>query len=70
MPDYEAKPCVMWRKARIAARILRRQRQSHFPLVSRDIRLAGVLAQDSSVTDRLISQAGAWIEAHVRKASH
>jgi hypothetical protein len=69
MPAHEAKPCEMWRKARVAARILRRHR-SHFPLSRRDIRLADILARDDSVTDRLIAQASAWLEAHVANASH
>jgi hypothetical protein len=63
MPANEAKPCEIWRKARLAARILRRRR-GHLPLSGRDTRLAGILADDDAVTDRLISQADAWLEAH------
>jgi hypothetical protein len=62
----EAKPCEIWRKARVTARILRRHR-SHFPLSPRDIRLAGMLAGDASVSERLISQADAWLEAHAAR---
>lgn len=52
----------MWRKARIAARILRRNAQNQ-RLTGRDIRLAGILADDKEVTDRLITQAAAWLDA-------
>ena len=44
-----------WRKARIAARILLREEQGR--LTARDVRLGHRLAQDRSVTVRLIDQA-------------
>ena len=46
-------PC--WVKARIAARILMRQRAGR--IVPRDVRLAHRFACDVGVTDRLIDQA-------------
>ena len=48
-----------WVKARIAARILIRQRRGK--VFSRDKRLARILADDRAVTDRLIDQAIASI---------
>jgi hypothetical protein len=46
-------PC--WVKARIAARILLRERMGR--VLPRDCRLAARLADDPGVTDRLIDQA-------------
>lgn len=61
-PVAAPKHCEMWRKSRIAARILRRKQTSR-PLSARDIRWANVLADDPSVTNRLIAQATSWLEA-------
>lgn len=48
-----------WVKARIAARILIRKQRGQ--ILSRDRRLARILAEDHDVTDRLIDQAIASI---------
>ena len=65
----KSKPCEMWRKSRLAARILRRKNNALRPLSTRDIRLANLLAADPSVTNRLISQAFSWLDAiHARTA--
>ena len=53
-----------WVKARIAARILLRQDRGR--VTARDRRLAARLANDKSVTDRLIDQALASICAQKR----
>ncbi len=45
-----------WRKARIAARLLIK-REDGKPWSARDQRLAGRLAQDNGVTNRLLDQA-------------
>ena len=45
-----------WRKARIAARLLIK-REDGKPWSARDRRLAGQLANDSGVTNRLLDQA-------------
>jgi len=50
-----------WRKARIAARIL--LRRANGLLSERDRRLAGLLAEDPGVTNRLVDQAVASITA-------
>ena len=47
-------PC--WRKARIAARLLIK-REDGLPWTARDRRLAGQLADDPGVTNRLLDQA-------------
>jgi len=49
------KPDASWRKNRLAARILLRQRRGI--LRSRDILVARALANDNSLSSRLISQA-------------
>ena len=49
-----------WRKCRIAARIVIRNRQ-HRPLAPRNRRLAAQLAADPAVTNRLIDQAVAGL---------
>ena len=49
-----------WRKSRIAARLLLKQRQ-HWS--GRDLRLATQLAADAGVTNRLIDQAMKWLKA-------
>jgi len=66
-PKLRPEGCLdpSWRKSRIAARILLRERAGS--LTDRDYRLAGKLAKDSGVTDRLIDQALAWMRAE-RKA--
>lgn len=50
-----------WRKARIAARILLRRERG--PLSARDRRLAGRLAEDPGVTNRLVDQAVSFTRA-------
>ena len=50
-----------WRKARIAARIL--LRRANGALSQRDRRLAGLLAEDPGVTNRLVDQAVHFIKA-------
>jgi len=44
-----------WRKSRIAARILLREREGR--LSARDVRIGHMLARDPGVTNRLIDQA-------------
>lgn len=51
-----------WRKARIAARLLLKK-EAHQKWSARDKRLAGKLANDPGVTNRLIDQAVASITA-------
>lgn len=46
---------IYWRKAKLAAVILRRQKRG--TLGARDRRLAALFAQDEGVSDRLIHQA-------------
>ena len=57
-----------WVKARIAARILLRQRTGG--VRSRDARLARRFANDPGVTDRLIDQALACLCAERRKENY
>jgi hypothetical protein len=65
-PDFSAvlkrriDPC--WRKARIAARLLRK-REAQRPWNERDRRLAAMLIEDPGVTNRLIDQAVHWYNA-------
>lgn len=59
-------PC--WQKARIAARILVKSRKR--PLNARDKRLARQLAQDPGVTNRLIEQGVASVQAPWRWISN
>ena len=53
-----------WRKARIAARLLIK-REDGLPWSARDRRLAGRLADDPGVTNRLLDQA--YHSNHVRR---
>jgi hypothetical protein len=57
-----------WVKARIAARILVRQRTGRAS--ARDARLAQSLARDAGVTDRLIDQALACLCAERRMGNY
>ncbi len=50
-----------WRKAKIAALILKRSDEGR--LSPRDRRLATALLEDPGVTNRLIDQARAWLRA-------
>lgn len=52
------KGCHIWRKSKIAARIIARSQNKSFqPPPMRDVVLGGLLGEDPEVTDRLISQA-------------
>jgi len=51
----QVKQCSIWRKARIGARIILRGREKTF-VTKRDARLAGAIAADPAVTDRLLDQ--------------
>ena len=50
-----------WRKSRIAARLLLKQRRQSWS--GRDRRLATLLAEDPGVTNRLIDQAVSFLTA-------
>jgi len=56
------KPDPYWRGARIAARILRRSFRG-IPLSTRDRRVAGSLLQEEGISNRLIDQATACLQA-------
>ncbi|HWX19886.1 MAG TPA: hypothetical protein VN578_08270 [Candidatus Binatia bacterium] len=53
-----------WRKSRVLARILLREKDG--TLTEQDRRLAGRLAKDPDVENRLIDQAMAWFRADKR----
>lgn len=56
---------LSWRKAKIAALILHRERNGR--LSARDRRIAAVLAEDEAVSNRLIEQALCSLQSrHVR----
>jgi len=62
--DSLRKEDVCWRKARLAARIVLRARAG--ALTRRDRRLGSLLKSDPDVTNRLIDQALAALQARAR----
>ncbi len=62
------RPNVSWRKNRLAARVLFRK-QNGKPLRPRDYRIVDAIAEDSCISDRLLSQALLSLEAQYGLAS-
>lgn len=56
------RPNISWRKNRLAARVLYRQRRGGI-LRERDVRVARSLALDSAISARLLDQAMSSLEA-------